>query len=146
MTSRYLTSVIAFLALPMSPVFAAESTLTGQSAILDTSSLLQMLLALGVVVVLIIGLSVAVRKFNMFNGSGSGHIRIVGGLALSNKDRLLLVQVGDEQLLISTSPGRVQKIHEMQSPIALAREGDEKPANPQNFSNLLQSLTQRGRS
>ena len=34
------------------------------------------------------------------------HIRIVGGLALSNKDRLLLIQVGDEQLLISASPGR----------------------------------------
>ena len=129
-----------------SAVFAAESSFDGQRAVLDTSNLLQMILALGVVVILIIGLSYAVRKFNMFSVGSSAHIRIVSGLALSNKDRLLLVQVGEEQLLISTSPGRVQKIHEMQAPIDLAETVEGKASSGQNFSSLLQSLTQRGRS
>jgi len=140
-------SIVALLCLSgSSAVFAAESSFDGQRAVLDTSNLLQMILALGVVVVLIVGLSYAVRKFNMFSVGSSAHIRIVSGLALSNKDRLLLVQVGEEQLLISTSPGRVQKIHEMQAPIDLAEAGEGKASSGQNFSSLLQSLTQRGRS
>lgn len=129
-----------------STVFAAESSFDGQRAMLDTGSLLQMMLALGVVVVLIVGLSFAVRKFNMFSVGSSAHIRIVSGLALSNKDRLLLLQIGEEQLLIATSPGRVQKIHEMQAPIELAEAGGDKTSSGQKFSGLLQSLTQRGRS
>ena len=146
MTFRF-SSISALISLSgSSALFAAESSFDGQSAALNTGSLLQMMMALGVVVVLIVGLSFAVRKFNMFSVGSSVHIRIVSGLALSNKDRLLLVQVGEEQLLISTSPGRVQKIHEMQAPIDLAQAGEGKASAGQNFSSLLQSMTQRGRS
>jgi len=138
---------VAIACLVFAPsLFAAENGLNSQTAILDTSSLMQMLLALILVIVLIVGLSFAVRKFNMFTAGSSAHIRIVGGLALSNKDRLLLVQVGDEQLLISTSPGRVQKIHELENPIDLEVAGEGASTAAQNFSSLLQAVTQRGRS
>ena len=145
--SRLLQLLITWLSvLTSSAVVAAENSLNGQTAVLDTGNLVQMLLALVVVVILIIGLSFAVRKFNMFTAGSSSHIRVVGGLALSNKDRLLLVQVGDEQLLISASPGRVQKVHEMQTPVVIEAAGDGKAATGQNFSSLLQAVTQRGRS
>ena len=145
--SRLLLTFPSLTVLLASPaVMAAENGINAQAAVLDTSSLVQMLLALAVVVVLIIGLSFAVRKFNMFTAGSSRHIRIVGGLALSNKDRLLLVQVGDEQLLISASPGRVQKVHEMQTPVAIETAGEGKAATGQSFASLLQAVTQRGRS
>ncbi|GAB5500780.1 MAG: flagellar biosynthetic protein FliO [Pseudohongiellaceae bacterium] len=125
---------------------AAEATPAASPvSILDTGSLVQMLLALGVVIVLIVGLSFAIRKFNMFTAGSSAHIRIVGGLALSNKDRLLLVQVGNEQLLISASPGRVSMVHEMREPID-ADAAATRSANNPNFASLLQAVTQRGRS
>jgi flagellar protein FliO/FliZ len=125
---------------------AAEATPAASPvSILDTGSLVQMLLALGVVIVLIVGLSFAIRKFNMFTAGSSAHIRIVGGLALSNKDRLLLVQVGNEQLLISASPGRVSMVHEMREPID-ADAATTRSANNPNFASLLQAVTQRGRS
>ncbi|MFN3164993.1 MAG: flagellar biosynthetic protein FliO [Pseudohongiellaceae bacterium] len=125
---------------------AAEATPAASPvSVLDTGSLVQMLLALGVVIVLIVGLSFAIRKFNMFAAGSSAHIRIVGGLALSNKDRLLLVQVGNEQLLISASPGRVNMVHEMREPVD-ADAATTRPVNNPNFASLLQAVTQRGRS
>ncbi len=145
MKTRFAT-IFLLSSLLANAAFAAESSFAAQSTVLDTGSFMQMLAALGIVVVLIFGLSMAVRKFNMFNASSSAHIRIVGGLALSNKDRLLLIQVGEEQLLISTSPGRVQKIHDLQTPIDLSEADDGKLAAGQNFASLLQNLTQRGRS
>jgi len=135
------------LVMAMPSARAAEATTTTSPvAVLDTGSLLQMLLALAVVIVLIVGLSFAIRKFNMFTAGSSAHIRIVGGLALSNKDRLLLVQVGNEQLLISASPGRVGMVHEMREPVDVDA-GASRPVNNPNFANvLLQAVTQRGRS
>lgn len=134
--------LLSSLVMRTQPVQAAESALT-QSASLNSGSLVQMFLALGAVIVLIVGLSVAVRKFNMFSVGASGHIRIVGGMALSNKDRLLLVQVGEEQLLISASPGRVTKIHEMNTPVQV-ETGNAQAGG--NFASLLNTVTQRGRS
>lgn len=135
--------LLTSLVLRTQPVQAAESALT-QPAALNGGSLVQMFLALGVVIVLIVGLSIAVRKFNMFSVGASGHIRIVGGMALSNKDRLLLIQVGEEQLLISASPGRVSKIHEMSTPVQ--QEAATNQAGGGNFATLLNSISQRGRS
>lgn len=146
MKSLLLTLCLPFLLLTGPTGVAAESGLNSQAATLGTGSLLQMLLALGLVVVLIVGLSIAVRRFNMFTAGSSNHIRIVGGLALSNKDRLLLVQVGEEQLLISASPGRVEKVHQMQTPIDIETAGEGKTVGKQSFSSLLQAVTQRGRS
>ena len=147
-----LLQLLSLIALTLSLVFlmpaarAAESVSEpGPVAVLDTGSLLQMLLALGVVIVLIIGLSFAIRKFYMFTAGSSAHIRIVGGLALSNKDRLLLVQVGNEQLLISASPGRVNMVHEMREPVD-ADAASTRPVNSPNFASLLQAVSQRGRS
>ncbi len=129
------------------PSSAAEaSNGVSQASVLDTSSLIQMFMALGLVIVIIIGLSFAVRKFNMFSAGPARHIRIVGGLALSNKDRLLLIQVGDEQLLISASPGAVRKVHEMRNPVDEDTVVTGKSTNAASFANLLQSVTQRGRS
>lgn len=147
-----LLQLLSLLALTLSLIFlmptarAAEAG-AGSSPVpmLDSGSLLQMLLALAVVVVLIIGLSFAIQKFKLFTVGSSAHIRIVGGLALSNKDRLLLVQVGNEQLLISASPGRINKVHEMREPVD-AEAARARPVNNPNFASLLQTVTQRGRS
>lgn len=128
------------------PAYAAEAgNGITQPATLDTGSFIQMFLALGLVIVIILGLSFAVRKFNMFTTGSSRHIRIVGGMALSNKDRLLIVQVGEEQILLSASPGRISKVHELSTPIADDTVLTSKPGN-NSFANLLQAVTQRGRS
>lgn len=139
--------VLPGLALAGKTASAAEAgNAVSQSSMLDTASFLQMFLALGLVIVMIICLSFAVRKFNMFTAGPSRHIRIVGGLALSNKDRLLLVQVGDEQLLISSSPGSVRKVHEMRNPIYEDTVvTSSKAGNAGSFANLLQTVTQRSR-
>lgn len=139
--------MLVFLGVVARPAVAAEAgNGVSQPSMLDAGSFLQMFMALGLVIVIIIGLSFAVRKFNMFTAGPSRHIRIVGGLALSNKDRLLLVQVGDEQLLISASPGSVRKVHQMRTPIDEDTVVTSKTASAGSFANLLQTVTQRGRS
>ncbi len=85
---------------------------------MGTDYFLQVTLALVLVIGVIVLLSYLARRFNLFHGTGSGPIKVLSGISLGGKERLLLVQVGEEQLLLGTSPGYIQKLHKLREPIA----------------------------
>ena len=109
-------------------------------ALVGADSMLQMFLALIVVVLVIVGLSILIKRFSLVPGSSSGMIKILGGLPLNSKDRLLLVQVGDEQILISASPGRIGKIHDLQTPLDPEKFGITTKPDRNSFNNLLNQV------
>ena len=106
---------------------------------INTDSYLQVFIGLLAVIFVIFFLSVLLKKLNMLP-KGSGLIKILAGISIGNKDRLLLIQVGEEQILIGTSPGRVSKIHQLSEKVLLQEESNtSSPEN--NFKNLLKSVT-----
>lgn len=113
---------------------------------INVDSLLQVLIALILVICIIFILSILAKKFNILPGTSSGLIKIIAGIPLSGKDRLLLIQVGDEQILVSASPGSINKIHELSSlvePEAVSSTQDPKAGS---FSKLLNSVISRPRT
>lgn len=120
--------------------------LAGSTTVLSSESIFQLLVGLVIVVVIILALSLTLKKFSIFSSSSSGIIKIVGGLALNSKDRLLLVQIGEEQILISASPGRVGKVHDMRTPINPESINTVQQAGDGKFSSVLDFVTQRSRS
>lgn len=118
----------------------------GFDAGLNVDSLIQVLIALISVICIIFILSVLLKKFNILPGTSSGLIKIVAGISLSNKDRLLLIQVGDEQILVSATPGGINKIHELSTAVEPEVVSSEQNPKSGNFSNLLNSVISRPRS
>lgn len=84
---------------------------------IQTDYVVQVLLSLVLVVGAIVLLSFLLKKINLQARTGSGAVRILSVVPLGAKDRLLLVAVGEEQLLIGSSPGNVQKLHTLDKPI-----------------------------
>jgi flagellar protein FliO/FliZ len=84
---------------------------------IQTDYVVQILLSLVLVVGVIVLLSFLLKKINLQARTGSGAVRILSVVPLGAKDRLLLVAVGDEQLLLGSSPGNVQKLHTLDKPI-----------------------------
>jgi len=70
--------------------------------------LVQLTLGLAVVLVLAVGLSWLLRRYALPRG---GLIRVVGGLPLGGRERLLLVEVDDTRLLLGITPQRIQTLH-----------------------------------
>lgn len=114
-------------------------------ALVSAGSMVQMLIALVVVVAIIVGLSILVRRLSLVPGASGGMIRIVSSLALNSKDRLLLVQVGEEQILISASPGRIGKVHELQAPVDTASFDNLQKAKGKSFNSLFTQVLQGSR-
>lgn len=75
-----------------------------------SSSLVQMILGLALILVLIVGAAWLLRRFMPLRG-GDGAIRVLGGLSLGSRERVVLLQVGETRLLVGVSPGRVATLH-----------------------------------
>ncbi|HRD65833.1 MAG TPA: flagellar biosynthetic protein FliO, partial [Candidatus Competibacter sp.] len=70
--------------------------------------LAQLTLGLAVVLVLAIGLSWFLRRYALPRG---GAIRVIGGLPLGSRERLLLIEVDEARLLLGITPSQIQTLH-----------------------------------
>jgi len=81
------------------------------SAINSTSNYLQLLVGLLVVIALIFLLAWLAKKYSLMAPGMSGVIRVVSGVSLGNRDRLILVEVAGRHMLLGASPGRINTLH-----------------------------------
>lgn len=97
-----------------------------KSSLLESSQvsgqLLQLLLGLLLVIGLIFLLAWLVRRIqNSLPLKGSQQvISLLASQALGPRDRLLLVQVGKEQILLGLTPGTIVPLHVLQEPIEIS--------------------------
>lgn len=81
--------------------------------------LLQVTLGLLVVVGAIIGGAWMLRRFGHIQNGAHGNIKVVGGVSMGARERVVLLQVGETQLLLGVAPGRIQTLHVLDKPVAV---------------------------
>ena len=89
------------------------------------------ILSLGASMLIVIGAVIALGWLYSrlrFNGGGPGNvINVVASRGLGPKERLLLVEVGDKQLLVGMTASSVQTLHTFDRPIEAAAAISEAP-------------------
>ena len=96
--------------MPQSPLGLSGEVMSG-------GFMLQVFSALAIVLVSVVGLAWMMRRFGRLQASANGNLRMIDGLALSTRERIVLVQVGDTQLLLGVAPGRVDTLHVLGEPV-----------------------------
>lgn len=92
----------------ISPAFAAgETAAPGVSS----GSFLQAFLGLLVIVALLVGTAWFARKLSGGRGFGQGGMKIIGGVAIGPRERIVLLEVGEHWLVIGIVPGQIRKLH-----------------------------------
>ncbi|SCW95007.1 flagellar protein FliO/FliZ [Pseudomonas fluorescens] len=127
--------------LPLS-VLAAEPVATAAVAPAAGSGvagqLAQLVLGLLLVLGLIFFLAWLLRRVQQAGPTGKGQvIDIVGSRALGPRDRLVLVQVGNEQILLGLSPGTITALHVLKEPVQVP---STEPASPEFAQRLMELL------
>jgi flagellar protein FliO/FliZ len=79
----------------------------------SAGSLLQTTLALLFVLALLAGLAWFLKRYGPRAGGGSAHLRVVGALSLGGRERIMVVEVGDQWIVVGASPGRVNALATM---------------------------------
>ncbi len=145
------------LMLASSSAWAAESTVLNKavnepktlpvsSGVLDVApvsgQLLQLVLGLMLVIGLIFLLAWLVRRIQQSLPVKSSNqvISLLASQALGPRDRLLLVQVGKEQILLGLTPGTITPLHVLQEPVDIsAPEGNMTSAFAQRLAKALKT-------
>jgi flagellar biosynthetic protein FliO len=78
-----------------------------------TGSLLQTLLALIVVLGVLGALAWFLKRYGPKTSGGSANLRVVGALNLGGRERVLVVEVGNQWIVVGASPGRVNALATM---------------------------------
>ena len=124
---------LALAAQPAATTAAATTAAAGSASGQLGRLVLGLLLVLG----LIFFLAWLLRRVQNVTPRGQQVIEIVGTRVVGPRDRLLLVQVGNEQILLGLSAGRIAPLHVLKEPVHLA---DAEPATPEFAQRLMELL------
>jgi flagellar protein FliO/FliZ len=95
---------------------APVSLLSSQDPMAMTS-LWQLTLGMLLVLSLILAIAWLLKRSGRFQVGAGGGLRILGGLSMGSRERVVLIQAGETQLLLGVAPGRVQMLHVLDHPL-----------------------------
>lgn len=83
---------------------------------MSLASIMQLLMGLGLVLGTIFLMAWLLRKVTLLPGQHR-KLRVVAALSLGNRERAVLVQVGDKQLLLGVAQGQVRLLKSFDTPV-----------------------------
>jgi flagellar protein FliO/FliZ len=86
---------------------------------LSVSSLAQLTLSLIAIVALIFAISWALKRFKLAGPRGRGEITVLDELAVGPRERIVLLSVGDSQVLVGVGAGGVVGLTPLSTSIVL---------------------------
>lgn len=100
-----------------------------------TQAFFGLLLVLG----LIAGAAYLMRRLPTNRHLAQGAMKVVGGLAIGPRERVVLLEVGDTWVVIGIAPGQIRTLHTL-------AKGEAEPVNPQEspaFSQWLRHFVEQ---
>lgn len=93
--------------------FSASASAAVQPGAASTGGLLQVLLGLILVLGLMAALAWALKRFGATRAAGGAAVRVVGGVSVGGRERVLIVEVADQWIVVGVAPGRVNALATM---------------------------------
>ena len=119
--SRYTTAIILLAVSPLAPAIdGARPAYTPPSPAVSSSSIIQIIFSLLLVLAAIVLVAWALRRMNMGKQGSGNQVKILSGVAIGQRERIVLVEIKDTWLVVGVGPGQIRTLHAMQKP-----EGDE---------------------
>ncbi|WP_129644851.1 flagellar biosynthetic protein FliO [Peristeroidobacter agariperforans] len=139
------TAAIGILCLAAPMVFGAEKFAAPEAsqapAAVGAGSLTQVTLSLLLVLGIVFAAAWITRRLRGFGKFGNGALHVVTEIAVGAKERVVLVQVGKQQLLVGVAPGRVSTLYVLDEPVTPQTPGTpvapSDPRHPTDFKSIL---------
>lgn len=104
--------------------------------------MLQILLGLGFVLAAVAGTAWLLRRFSPGQIGAGGALKVIGGVALGPKERLVLVEIGETWLVLGVAPGQVNTLHTIPKPEGGAFTVEALPGGSKGFAVWLKQAMQ----
>ena len=126
-----------------SPLWAATAATPAPAAAPSPfASLVQVILGLAVVLGAIVGVAWLFKRLSGGAMGGAGRVRVVGGAMVGQKERVVIVELEGEWLVLGVTPQQVNLLNKMPRPEGAELERAE-PAEP--FARWLKAALDKSR-
>ncbi len=88
----------------------ATEHITTSASTINLSDYFKVLFGLAFVIALFLASIFLFKRFGNGPMAGRGQIRLIDGLHLGNRERLVLVELKNKQILLSITPGQINKL------------------------------------
>lgn len=104
----------------------------------------KIVLTLVFIIALIIGVVLFLKRFTPYGNTGRDGMRVITGISVGSRERILLIQVGsDTQLLVGVTPTNISKLHVMDELLDFKSDGQANEQLEGRFSErLMQAIKQ----
>lgn len=140
--SRLVSALFALLlSLPVRAAQQTETARTLNESPLSAGNLVQTLLGLLLVLACIVLVAWLLKRSSSFHMAASGKLKVIASIPLGPRERAVLVQIGDEQLLLGVTPQQINTLHKLEQPLPI----DPTAGMSGDFAGKLrQMMQQRG--
>ncbi len=130
--------ILWFLMLPF-PLLAAETAIEVQKTpdVMSAGNIFQIVAALLVVLIMIVGAGWMMKRFGSLGGVSNGNLKVVAGITVGQREKIVIVQAGEVQVLIGISPGNVRTLHVLEKNISSEGDLESRNKNSKGFINHL---------
>ena len=101
-----------------------------------------MVAGLAVVLGLVGAAAWLLKRLSALPGTGASMIRVIGAAAVGQRERVVLVEVGDTWLLLGVAAGQVRRLHTMPKRESALPDNINAPAD-QGFSLWLRRMMEK---
>jgi flagellar protein FliO/FliZ len=118
------------------PTFAND-----QSGASSTGGGIQVLMILIIVLGLMVAAAWLLKKFNATGATSGGAIKIIGGVAIGSRERIMVVEVADQWIVIGVTASNISALATMPKQEATLLPEDQTPSN--SFSSRLKQFIEK---
>lgn len=117
--NKFKRVIVAILLLPFFSgfVFALDAKAPDRLEPASTTSVLQLAFGLAIVVMLIFMISWLVKRFSGFSVYSNPHLKVISGLHVGQKEKILLIQIADKQIVVGVTTSSIRTLYQLESNI-----------------------------
>lgn len=115
MSKRILAALPAafFSPLALAAETARPAYVPPPAAALSSGSVLQVILSLLLVLAAVVVVGWLLKRINLPQQGAGNALKIISGVAVGQRERIVLVEVNDTWLVVGVAPGQVNALHSM---------------------------------
>src|SRR4030067_1099192 len=122
--------------------FAAEDTrpaYTPPPPAVSSGSIVQIIFSLLRVLASIVLVGWLLKRMNVAQQGSGNLLKVLGGTAIGQRERIVLVEVKDTWLVVGVGPGQIRTLHTLDRPEGIAQQPSDNssPAEKNRFAAIL---------
>ena len=129
----------------LSLLLAVPSAIAADSPTPLASTIGQMVLGLGLVLALLFGALLLIKKLSLPRGAAASSLRVLAAAAVGPREPVVLVEIGETLLVLGVAPGQVNALHSMNKADLPAAPAESPLAAEGAFAGRLRQMLDKRR-